>query len=49
MTALLKMMGHKVYKLIKRKSSKADEIVYEPYSGYISDSLEGFDIVIHLQ
>ena len=45
---LLKMMGHKVYKLIRRKSGREDEIVYEPYSGYISDSLEGFDIVIHL-
>ncbi|MEC9491517.1 TIGR01777 family oxidoreductase [Flexistipes sp.] len=48
LTTLLKMMGHKVYKLIRKKSSRADEIVYEPYSGYISDSLEGFDIVIHL-
>jgi len=48
LTTLLKMMGHKVYKLIRRKSGREDDIVYEPYSGYISDSLEGFDIIIHL-
>lgn len=48
LTTLLRMMGHQVYKLIRRKSGRDDEIVYEPYSGYFSDSLEGFDIVIHL-
>lgn len=48
LATLLKMMGHNVYKLVRRKSNNENEIVYAPYSGYISSSLEGFDIIIHL-
>ncbi|WJZ02024.1 TIGR01777 family oxidoreductase [Corynebacterium freiburgense] len=49
LSALLRSMGHKVRRLVRKSSGAQEEIVWDPANGFLdANELIGVDIVIHL-